>query len=360
MEILKGTDSIRISDRLKQEDAVIRLLILTFLGVGLHLAFLLVITGLPGPSPAKLDVKIQLFLITYFAIGIPYSVAATLSFTPKRIVSPAYIQIATAVILIIGLSFFYYFNEEFLNVEEISKKLSIGVLTVTFLLLALVGFFQTEIVKLIVGLNGTENELNRRAYKINADFEIVKELIQQKSFLHLANFHVKESDNFLIFESRLRPFRDKVILVLGHYKQDEFKTSLATISYEYRYHSIEKSDNAIRRTNSIICELRNALKDINSNFVCDDDSLDNEASIHAKKIALAPTLPKIVSIKYIPRHIFAAMLGTAALFSIMTYGRFFGNFINNEIYYGSITVIIISAFFEFIPLIRESRQNRFH
>lgn len=344
---------------IREYDSLIRFLVLHGIGIGVNIIYITLVPGLPRTADQQLTSTAVLFLASYFFIGIVYSITATLSFSPKRIVSQLYIQISTAIIIIIFMSFFYYYLELAPSLGEVEKKEATGVLVLIPFILGITGFIQTEIIKKVVGLNGNENELDIQTYEINAKFHEIENLLKEKSYRNLVDFHIdRKSNGILVLESRLRPITEKIIFVLSTNDQENSKSIMATVAYDFKYHSIKKSENASRRRNSLISELKQNLKDIDSSYDCVLTQSMTDASLEAKRIALKPTIPKIFAIRYIPRYILLAIFGTIALFGILTYGRFFGEFVNDDVYYTSIVLIILATLFEFLPLLRNAKTDK--
>lgn len=104
----------KIHKKMESEGTTIRYIVLMFLGAGINftVGFVVMFSGITAliQSPVQtltstLPQTVSLLVTCYFVIGIIYSTSASLSFYPKRIVSPLYVQITTAAFFPILVAF---------------------------------------------------------------------------------------------------------------------------------------------------------------------------------------------------------------------------------------------------------------
>lgn len=347
---------------LSKENALIRLIVLTFLGAGIQI--ILIVFSIwqftfqirTSPQPFADVTPDPIILLTYFVLTIAYSVGASLSFHPKRIVSPLYIQLTAATLLTIIIAYAFMQFEPPIQDPTFIQNL-IAMMAMLYMLLGLTGFAQTEIVRRIVGLNGTEEDLDRKTFSINASFDIVAPIISRDSFLNLADFRItKRTREFLILQSKLRTF-EKLVFALIPDPTDQHKCILATVAYELRYYHIAKTEDASEMRNMVVSHLKEKLRNLNPSYSVSNHNLDDVASVRVRNIALSDTQSKLVGLKDIPRYHLFAMVATAIVFIVMT-AAFIVNVIDRDLYVSSLVIIIIAVLFEFAPLLKEARSSR--
>ena len=349
-------------EKVKKDYSLLRLFILTFLGAGIHVTIILVSIWQLSPltvDQTTLGVPQLMYLLGYFGFTIAYCVATTLSFNPKRIVSPLNIQLMVATILVIVFSGILLSQKLTPNPQNITTFASFVVIAVLVpFLLGFAGLVQSEIVRRIVGLNGTEENLDRLTIRLNGDFQTVSNTLKTKEILNLANFRIKEKESTLILKSRLIDTKEKIIFVLTRDPRDPlYHSILSTVVYEAGFYSIFKSSLAVTRRDSIIGEIekRVSLKRLPLD---DKESFNNEPSRIALRLALKATEPKIFVIGKIPRHILLIVTATIVFLGILIYSWIFGKFITQDLFVTSLVIVIVALLFEFIPFVRESRIPR--
>lgn len=348
----------KIYEKLRKDDSLIRLSVLTGLGAGIqifYIAFQVWNFSREGIQDlSSLEPQTPL-LIGYFIITIAFSIPASLSFKPKRIVSPLYIQIITGVFILGIISNYLILNANLFSERAIQNALVSTLLIVVTMIVT--GFVQTEIVKRVVGLNGILNDLDRKTYRLSTDFQKISSEMRKKPFLNLSDFKIIEFDNNTLVLASKSYVHEKLVLVASEDPKKPLETILATVSYEVKHESITKSENASAIMKSVVMYLINTIKNLEPSIQIVEESLENEISNKASVYALSPTRSKFAGLRGTPRYyifvtIFIAVVGIAT--TIAYFVEIFGE----ELYFGTLVLIALEALFVFVPLVRESSKEK--
>ncbi|MDE1877278.1 MAG: hypothetical protein KGI07_01980, partial [Thaumarchaeota archaeon] len=186
-------------EKIEQGNALMRLFVLTVIGASLNVIFIVFsFTEFFISHQPLWELPQFVGIILYFFLTIVYSLVTTLSFSPKRIVSPLYVQFLTAGIMTIILSSLLLTNTNSVYANNPAYLIQLALITLAlFILMGMLGFVQTEILRRIVGLNGNDNDLDRVTYSIDAKFDHVKKIITERPLLILGDFNVKTQDEML-------------------------------------------------------------------------------------------------------------------------------------------------------------------
>lgn len=342
--------------KIQLDASQLRVIILTFVGATIQLFFFAFLVWQFSRS-AILNLSTfepQLFaIIGYFALTIIYSIPTSLSFTPKRIISPLNIQIITVGMLLIILSISLMLGES----RSIDTESYLVSITLISLMMILAGVAQTEFVKRAIGMNGTIEDLDRKSYLINMTFTKVASVIKQETLLNLGEFKImKDSTDMIVLKSKLRTF-EKMIMVISKFGDKSEKTLLATISYESRYYSIFKTPNASKLMGSIYGELKSDLKKLQTDLKITEKEPNDLVSLEASRYALRETQSKFGSVNELPRYyIFVSIfiIVTAIIISVAYYYKM----ISDELFIGSIILIVVEGLFVFIPVAIEAKKTK--
>ncbi len=345
------------------QDATVQLIMLTQLGAAIHVVFFVFANWqissslfLNGQDPTTVqNVLTPLLMIIYFILTIAYSIATSLSIAPKRIVSPFNIQIGTASFLSVALAVIFLqapLVTDFQQIQNlIFNLLGMGAI------LVYAGFMQTQIVKWVIGLNGTEDDIERATYLINSDYNTVAEILKDEAFSNLARFRVaKEAKDLLVLEgsARIRNKVQKFVVALGTDFTNKGNSLLTTASYEAHYYTIAQSRTATERRKAIVRYLEGSLRERNPTVnIIQQEQHDKVVTPLALAHALAlDTKPRLVALRRLPKLHVAIMGGIAAAVIAFTI-LFNAKLIEEDTYYSVLIIIIITVFVELIPLIRE-------
>jgi hypothetical protein len=303
----------------------------------------------------KLDNATSTMLTLFFLLNIivvlVYCWGASISFHPKRLVNPLHIQLASAglvtiFIVVANVKIFFPIHDFLYFITG-----AIGTIIAAIVQFGIFGVLQLFIVRWLVGLTGTIDDLDRKSFLINADFQTLSNILLGDSFLQTWNLEQKKRGENLLEVYTSYSASWQIRLVLGLSKEPN-KSILATVAFEKRFYTICYStavcdcrDDMIRRIESIIG--KNKLSSIDFN---------NEPSGVALKSALGVTRPKTIvgrsELGEIPafyRNI-SILLGVivAALF-----GLYYFNIFSIDVFMSSIIVVILTAIVELGPRLKE-------
>ena len=351
-------------DKTARERSTILLMLFTLVGIVPELILALpILTGAADtirlgsiPIPA-LD---PLLFVLYPSIPIIYSATLSHLFKPKRIVSPLNIQLGTtAVISMIIAGFILTQPPTSLTPHQLSGNFAVSWIFWSLILLVL-GFFQTLVVLMVVGLN-TEH-LPTLSYSINERFATVAEFFDE-DFLYTTELHVRtRQKEFLMLEGRYSR-GERIILALGRERLDALKSTLATVAYDRRFYELMASRKAIVKRDSIIRDIKGRLSEKNASVrleVCEpDDYVSKKAHDHA----LIPTRSKIsiglAVVKSVPRYYLYAIILTFLAFGVVSLAFITGSLQIDIGTYITIVIVFILALLTELGLpLREELAHR--
>lgn len=274
-----------------------------------------------------------------------------MSFKPKRIVSPVYIQILTA-----GIATLILVDYTIRTTPEISPyQLALFgfiVFGIFSYLLGVLGFVQALIVRWFIGLNGTSDSVDKKTYPFDIDFDDLSKFLLEKSFLDSWDLlKRKKGENVVIRSPYLVPLQ--IRLALSRDNKNSNRSIIATVAYEKKFYSILTSDTATAMRNDMIRRIEDNFK-----VKANDIGLDNSASTLALKSGLYVTETKFVSVWNVPKTFLLTISLTVLALLVMTLMYFQFRWITQDLYGSSIIIIFIALLFEFAPLLRESISNR--
>lgn len=256
---------------LSKEDKTMRLLALTVFGVALEAivgnAFILnaydTLTFANFVSTSTSTTFIPAYtmplLAVYVLLPVPYCWLASRSFKPKRIVSPLNIQIMSFTTIVVGyilINIIYVMNYSFANfnlVLFLDNVLSVGLSLGALLLF--VGFFQDQVVRFLLGLNGTADDIDLKAWPVEVPFSEISDTLDSE-FLHHYGLRLKKRDEkVLLLRLRTRDKR-KVVLGFAPDPSDAFKSILAACGYGQGSYSIYRLDTASEMRDRAVKDLQ--------------------------------------------------------------------------------------------------------
>jgi hypothetical protein len=352
-------------EKIKREDTLVRLVILIFAGAGLNVLVLILslwkVTQQLYLNPPSIQPQIP-FITTapeltllYLALTIIYSISASFSFVPKRVVSPVHIQITTATLLVIFSSYY------FLSFQPPLGGTFIPTITVDIMLyygiLGGIGWLQAVLVRRIIAVSGTRENIDTKTFSINAPFKTISEILRERTFLRNNSLKSKLLDNRLIIQSSWDT-TNKHVLVLDA-NQDDMKSTLAFSSFSIEYDSLRVTDSANLERVDILGSLEGRLKMINPNYKIEESYSAQAVTSKAESIALGYINSPFSELKnYSKKYtvIFGLLLGIAAIITIIHH--FDHPLIDRPTWINSMIFLIAIALVEVFPLLREKVQER--
>jgi hypothetical protein len=348
--------------KLKSETSAVRYLVTLLLGaainftigIGVILSSLNALVYTPAQtltSQSPIPQSVILLVTFYFIIGIIYATAASLSFQPKRIVSPLYVQIISAAfvpILIASLQL----------LKPVADWVTVSALALVYFLISFVMFFiagvgQTAIVRYLVGLNGTKENTRSLGLTVDGKIDEVLKVLRTYDFEEaLAVVEQRKIGRHFYLFAALPNAKERLFIVIIADPKDDQKTELATVSYTQTYYGIFKTGELmeVERKDTIIKALKMAgMKPL-------IDNTDSLARRIAYRYGLSVTESKLLSLKSMPPHSRAIGIGIALMALIMSF-LWKGSYITSEMF---VTFWIFAGFailFDFLPLLTTKRRG---
>jgi hypothetical protein len=355
-------DMKKTRQKLRSEMSNIRYLILVFLGAGINfsigigvmLSSLTALVRNPAQalSSKGLPTSVAILAISYFAIGIIYATCMSLAFRPKRIISPLYVQIVTASfvpILIVALQLL----QPIYNFATVAF-LALGYFVLSLMMFFIAGIGQTIIVRYLVGLNGTKEDTDTFRLLIDSKLENVLKVLRNdevQEALRLDGEERKIGEHSRLFRTSRTEAPQLFIVVMAD-SEDKNKTHLATVSYREYFYGIVKGGHLLEEEREHI--IKKAFEE--SGLTFKDDATDSIAQSVAYIHGLAVTESKLLSLRSLPPHTRAILIGLTALAVIMTIVWKIG-YITLEMYETFLVFAALSVLFDLLPLLRTKRKN---
>jgi len=354
-----------IYKKLEAEEATIRYIVLVFLGAGINftIGLAVMISGITAliQSPIQtlsstLPQSTTLLATCYFVIGILYSISASLTFRPKRILSPLYIQITTAAFVSIVIMFVFMTVSFYPPIDLVVGSIVALVLFLFSLMIFFVaGIGQTLVVKFLVGLNGTKENVNSFGLLINSKLENVLKVLNSSDFQEALLLDRREKrktgEHSCVFRTP-RAARQQLFIAIIEDPNDNEKTQLATVSYRQTYYGIMKLGHLVedQRKRTITSALKKA------GLTFSSDNTDSLARLMAYTHGLSITESKLLTLRSLPPHSKAILIGLISMILIMT-AIWQGNCITFEMYETFLVFAVFSILFDLLPLLRTKRKK---
>jgi len=348
-----------VEERLTKDDAQIRVIALTIVAIALNSLLAIpayqAVVNLLGTGTLN-SAMLTVFLSLNIIITPIYCWAASLVFHPKRIINPLYIQLASVGVVTI---FVLLVNaHQFLSLQAFLTFLGgiVGTFLFTLFFLGIFGLFQLLIVRWLVELVGTIDDLDRKTFLVNADFQTVLGILLSESFLSAWNLeHRKRGKDLIeIYTSYSAPWQ--IRLVLGP-AQESNKSILATVAFEKKFYTIFKSDKVsdcrddmVRRLKSIIGVKKFRLIGFNDNV-----------SHTALRSALSVTEPKTIigreALGEVPSFYRNILILMGTIVAIVT-GLYIFGFVPLDLFATSLIMIAIALAIELGPRLKEIMDSK--
>jgi len=358
-----------ILEVMKREDTLIRLVVLIFVGGGLNTLLivfsLLEITRHPdvlfsNTGQIPFITTSPELTISYVGIGIIYSTAVSLSFTPKRIVSPLYVQVTTATILVTII----YSNILVNNPPALTDSFlggTIAVIMIIYGILSFLGFLQGWIIKKMIGVNGSKENIDYQTFLINLKFEEVRKTITDRQFLYNHNFIQKgKFTDKIILQTRNSSHEKHTLVVIPHPEKQDY-VILCITSYVIQYDWLRKPTTTYERE-SLLGTLQRLLKsptddavDVKFDTDVDDKVCTNIALSQSLEVTASP-FSKVRN--YQKRHVIVISLLLIIGLIIEGIHIYNDKIVSSDTLVNSLVFIIIVFIADIYPTIKERIQSR--
>lgn len=343
---------------IRDYDALIRLATLTFLGIVIQSfvffssfgqQFILYLTN---RSFSITNDNFLTYFIIYFSIVFVYSLVASASFNPKRIVSPLYIQIGVITIISLIMLSLAVGSGTYDQGNFIQKIILITI--VFFLAFAIIGWVLTTIIRKIIALNGEKDDLIIETSVYNVPYKSLKSILLDDDFLKEYDLKTKNNNKDKLV-LRSFPISDvKTTLVLMPWKDHSSILSITT--YEIRYDTITQTKRAKRRINSIRRYIGDdaIAEKLVPTFSSISATEDNEAEDLAVELVLKSTKSPLRNIQY---RLTITIIGLVSIMSWILYQSSQGIIDINQLI-GALVSIIVAIILLTTPAIREKIREK--
>lgn len=295
-------------EKARQQNSVLGALIFTLLTIALETIVSLPSIGIATQQIISLGnanglvplFPTDLYAILYFLCPIGFCAFFSSILEPKRILSPVYVNLGT--IALVGLMVTAKIN---VMIASASWQMSLNIfLSVLFFggVLIVVGVGQTQVVRLMVGLNLIS--VDCASYSINEDFEKLKRQLKESNFGSLLRFshlqRVPDETTKIRTYKGSSEYGESLVLAIGPASNPEGNTVVATVAYRQGYYGIVSTESASWHRDSFINDLVARLKSANPAITftrIEKEKLDDMVSSRAYVEAIKPTKSKLVSIR---------------------------------------------------------------
>jgi hypothetical protein len=298
-----------ISEKLRLESSIVRLFIVTLLGIAFELILALptlslvpTLIGLPGQQAlAYSALDILNFIGAYLLVPVVYCIIVSYWFEPKRIVSPLNIQLGTVAIgtimVVDRVLFQAYYYTPFPQPQGATIAVTLLYwFTAAFVSAVVIGAYQTRMVRWWVGLN--LEDYDRVTYVINDDFDSLADAFDDE-FLKTFGLQKRREKEILIITSKYLT-GDSIIMVMmrdGDPATHKLRTILATVAFKTRVYTLSRSKQASAERDTVVWALKGKMQDRNYLIAIVpkeglDDFASDLASRTAENLAQEPTISK--------------------------------------------------------------------
>lgn len=353
-----------VEERIQRSASFIREIVLTFLGAGIQTIFSLdliresvqgILNGAPTISFGSLP-----FVIGFVTIIVPYCISASMAFSPKRLINPMWVHLLTFVFSTLIISEAISASNssalnQYLSSYHITPAILIGSFSILyFMVFFVIGLIQWLFVRLLVGLNGTETDLDIKTFSLDVDFKTVSKALKQSDLQSVGNLgRRQETADLLLLSNLPRGVGDKLVLCAYSDPDDSTKTLVSTAAFTANNFSIRQTISASAWMKSVRLYLEDALGKKGT-----ESSKESAGRSLAVSFALRRTVASIGGIRDVPKYYLFAIGVTIAMGIVFTAGFFIFQIIPEPEYLGALVLIFVALVIELGPAIAESVYRR--
>lgn len=230
----------------------------------------------------------QVFFGFLFA-PIIYCTILSMLFKPKRLVSPLNVEIGAFVI--IGIWFFFLTGSDpFTLITVLGTLLTLGFVAVIALP---IGYIQRLIVRVLIGLDYDEENIQQITYSCNADFETLKTVFSS-TFLKAWQFKiVRNEEQLAVIKAVLKPSlasSKNVVFALTPDSRDSNQSVLSVVVYRQTLNYVTGSVEDMELMKGFEKIIRQKLFDIKVTYdLTEDKTVGTEIQVLTKLYAKEPT-----------------------------------------------------------------------
>lgn len=283
--------------------------------------------------------------ITYFILPLIICIVFSWISKSKYLLPPFFASIGTMSIITILIWSRITIIGTASQLQSFPSYLLVVIIVVSAFFQVIAGVVETLVLRWLMSLN--LNKISRFSYQIDSPFETVAKTVAESS-LELFGFRrIQQKDKAVLYVYKPTLFGSAIVLALGSDPIQTSKTILATVAYQEKIDSIDKSVPAEQGLTTIIAGLRTKLPVTFTELKVAQLKKD-PSSQKAYEYAIAPTRSKIERIQKlkIPAIYLWSMVATIILLVIINalfLSNMFPSFdFNTDI---SLTVTLILAIF---------------
>lgn len=289
--------------------------------------------------------------IGYFLVSTSYCIVASLTFKPKRIVSPFLIQAITALIItifVVGAAVF--------SGAESSTFLQnlVGFFFITWLFIPMAGAIQLRIVIFLIGWN--LKDLNVKSFTINSEYQIIRQILESSTFQETFQLHRTKSANHVMLVSD-KSSKDKQVIALTKGFNESEESVLDIVSYQIQNNTLRKTAYATEVSETIAESIHAKLIKRNPKSAM----VPTEPRIGSSNIAysqvLKTTQSPIVGLTVMPRRYVLFLLGLTGIIGTLVY-LYDVQVINLEIFVSTVVLVLVTIMLELIPFVKEGKFKK--
>jgi len=353
--------------KLRRENYNLRLWILTFSGIAIEsfvlfpafpaaLSFIASIGQSQSQAPEP--VAAQVYLILYYVIPIAFSVPASLAFTPKRLVSPLNILVGAAGIY--GIVFLdYLIDTQGLSLTEKELVTDVQQAIIIWVVLtglgAIIGFGETYVVRLLVGLNGDMEALDsgvnpaRKTFLIPVSFDRLSTVLEDDTNIQAWGVSTPRRRKRIITIRSYSSSDIQVILMVRPF--DPNNSELVTVAYQKSFYSILQSEAASRVRDGMVRDVVGQLGVAPAIM-----NRDSGLSIRAANIALVPTRSALAPLSEASKFYVGLVASTLTLLGLLVAEFYIHP--SSEFFASSIVAVLVAFIAEVAPTVKQYLEDR--
>jgi len=350
-----------MEELLKRDDSAVGLIAATLLIMSMQIVALMPLIAMPleslmNANQILLPVNIPYF-VAYFTIPLFYYIGVSLLFSPKRIVSPLYVQIGTTSIISMMLAY-----KVATTISPTVTLIQNLVQTIAFwaLLSGEIGVIQLWLARWVIGLS--LDSIDRVSFLIEGMSPEQLVAVLGDSFINTYYFgKPSQKEKVWIISRQDRRSKCSMIIAVGEQAGNPNNAIIATVAFQRGTYAIRKTKRASDIRDEIVNNIRGKLANSNPKIAVTPipiEQLNDEASsvayIQAQDITVSKLGVMAEKAKIIPPYYKVLIVFTL----LAMIGLSFAQLLNYGSYIELIIALIIALGLEIgIPLREELRDQ---
>jgi len=341
--------------------STLRLFVLTFLGIVIQSIIVLAAFGasikttMETGSLATNVLTLEYVVYTTINLGVVfgYSLITSVSFYPKRRVSPFLIMIGTTSLM---LAFAMNISAQTETVTTSQRALLLFTLAIVyFMIMTMFSWVLSLVLYHILGLNGMPEDLEKQSFSITADYQRIRELLTDRYFLRDNELNIEENRKELIVLTSHRNTDIHIsVAAIPQEKKEHEHPIVAIAGYEIKYDSLANTGAVRRRVsrlrNDIVGELQKVDPNAKATTLVDENDALYSVMDNALEVTSSP-------LRNVSRRIIASIVGlgilAGALYIPFHYGSIdLGTFVVALVSIASVIVTLT------VPALKERKRPR--